>query len=534
MELSIGIFDIVIIVIYLVGIVTLGCWAGWRQKRSSDGSSYFLAGRSLTWPMIGLALFGTNISSNELISFAQEGYRSGLLYGNLESMAALTLVILAVFFIPFYIRARVTTLPEFLEKRYNRACRIWLVVIAIVTAVFIHIGFALYTAAVVFKGLFGIDITLAIVIIVGLTGLYTIIGGLKAVVLTEAIQTVVLVTGSVVITAIGYYHVGGWDGLTANVEPGKLTLLRSSADAPDMSWYALLLGYPVIGIWYFCTDQTIVQRVLAAKDIQHAQMGALFTGFIKLFALFIFVLPGTICYALIRQGKLPDELTDSAQVYTFMVSHILPAGLKGIVIAALLAALMSTVSGALNSIATVFSYDIYKKWRPNATDQTLVFVGRIATLTAMVAAILWAPFISRFGSILEGQTTMISYIAPSITAVFLWGVLWKRASADGAFITLCGGGSLGFVVFLLDWYSESTGWNISFMMASFYLFLICSAILVGASLLKPQRHTKVSENLVWRHPLEALKTPAWKGLGNYKFVSALLLAATVLIYIIFS
>ena len=531
LELQMNVIDMAVIVVYMVLIVGLGCWAGWDQRRKAEGSGYFLAGRSLTWPLIGLALFSTNISTIELVSLAEEGYRSGFVYGNLEWMAALTLVILAIFFAPFYIRSRVATLPDFLLKRYNNNCRVFQVVIAIVSAIFIHIGFALFAGAKVLEGLFGINMMVSITLILMLTGLYTVVGGLKAVVLTEAIQTVILISGSVIMTAVGYVKVGGWSGLTASVEPEMLDMLRT--DVPDMSWYAVFLGYPVIGIWYFCTDQTIVQRVLGAKDEQHARLGPIFAGFIKILPVFIFVLPGVICLALIRQGALPDNLDDTAKTYAYLVANILPVGVKGIVAAAMLAALMSTVSGALNSIATVFCYDIYKPLRPEASDKSLVVMGRIVTVVAMFLAIFWAPQISKFGSILEGNTAMISYIAPSITVVFLGGVLWRRGSARGAFITLCAGTALGFVVFLLDWNREITGWNYSFLMVSFWLFLICLVIYVVASLKYPHEHTAESEKLIWKNPMEALRSPGWKGILNYKFLSVLLLVVMAILYIIF-
>ena len=532
-NLNIGTLDLVVIIGYLVVIVSLGMWAGWSQRRSAEGSGYFLAGRSLTWPIIGLALFSTNISTIELVSLAEEGYKSGLLYGNLEWMAGLTLVILALFFAPFYIRSKVTTLPDFLKKRFNNQCRVFQVVIAIVSAIFIHIGFALYAGAKVMEGLFGIDMMLSITLILALTGLYTIVGGLKAVVLTEAFQTIILIGGSVTMTIIGFQKVGGWEGLTASVDPGMLTMLRSAEEAPDMSWYSVFLGYPIIGIWYFCTDQTIVQRVLGAKDEMHARLGPLFAGFIKILPVFIFVMPGLICLALINKGILPDTLDDTAQTYAFLVANMLPIGVKGVVAAAMLAALMSTVSGALNSIATVFCYDIYKPLRPESSDRKLIVVGRITTIVAMFLAILWAPQISKFGSILQGNTAMICYIAPGITAVFLGGVLWKGASAKGAFITLISGTVMGVVVFLLDWFKEYTGWNYSFMMAGFWLFLICCAILYFASLKFPQVHTAESEKLVWDNPMAALREPGRPGILNYKFLSGLLISIIAVLYIIF-
>ncbi|MFC1692173.1 sodium:solute symporter [Candidatus Latescibacterota bacterium] len=533
MKLAMHPIDLIVIVVYLIGIVTIGCWAGLRRQRTTGGKGYFLAGRSLSWSVIGLSLFSTNISTIHLVSLAQEGYANGLVYGNFEWMAAFTLIALSLFFAPFYIRANVTTLPDFLEKRYNRSCRDWLAFISIVSAIFIHIGFSLYAGAVVLRGLFGINIMVSIITISILTGLYTIIGGLLAVVITESIQTVILVIGAVCITAIAYHNVGGWSELSAAVDPVKLTMLRPPGDPSGLPWYSVFLGYPVIGLWYWCADQTIVQRVLGAKDENHARVGPLFAGFIKILPVFIFVLPGLLCLGLINQGKLPDTITDSADTYAFMISHLLPIGLKGIVAAALLAALMSTVSGALNSIATLFSYDIYKRWRPDTSERNLVIVGRIVTFIAMILAITWSPFVSHFRSIFQGLNVIISYLAPPITVVFLCGIFWKRASASAALITLWSGSAMGFVVFLLDWFNEYTGWNVPFMMMAFYLFVICLVIMVVLSLFKQHSHTAESEVLVWDNPLETFHSEGWRGIGNYKFLSALLFCTIVILYIIF-
>jgi SSS family solute:Na+ symporter len=361
-----------------------------------------------------------------------------------------------------------------------------------------------------------------------------------AVVLTESIQALILVLGAVCITAIALYRADGWSGLAASVEPVKLTILRPHGDSSGLPWYSVFLGYPVIGIWYWCADQTIVQRVLGARDENHARVGPLFTGFIKILPVFIFVLPGLICLGLINQGKLPNEIKDSADTYAFMITHLLPVGLKGIVAAALLAALMSTVSGALNSIATLFSYDIFKRWHPQTSDKQLVIVGRLATFAAMIIAIAWSPFVSHYASIFQGINAVICYISPPITAVFLFGVFWRRASDKAAFTTLLAGSVMGLVVFLLDWFRDTAWlrqfihWNVPFMMASFYLFVLCSIIMIVVSMFRPHKHTAESDILVWDNPADALHGKTWKGFGNYKFLAGLLFVIMVTLYIIFA
>jgi SSS family solute:Na+ symporter len=525
--------DIVVILIYLIAIVFIGSWSGLRSHRGTEGKNYFLAGGTLTWPLIGMALFSTNISTTHLVSLAQEGYQNGLAYGNFEWMAAFTLIALSLFFAPFYYRSRVATLPDFLEQRYSRGSRDWLAGLSIISAIFIHIGFTLYTGAVVLQGLFAIPVMTSIVVAALLTGLYTIIGGLKAVVVTESIQTVILILGAVIITVAGFIQVGGWQDLKTAVGPVKLSVLRAAGDPSGLSWYSIFLGYPVIGLWYWCADQTIVQRVLGAKDENHARIGPLFAGFIKILPVFIFVLPGTICLALVNQGQLP-VLPDSKNAYAFMITHLLPAGLTGVMAAALLAALMSTVSGALNSIATLFSYDLYLRWKPDTPDRQLVVIGRIVTFVAMILAIVWSPLISHFESIFQGIVALICYIAPPVTAVFVWGIFWQRASAKAALITLISGSACGLIVFFLDWNKELTGWNVPPMMMTFYLFVICSIILIVVSVLFPQQPAVQSRKLVWNTPLEAIQARGWKGLGNYKLLSVLLFLTMTVLYIFFA
>lgn len=598
-SVGIGGIDLAVIVAYFVVILGLGVWAGLKRRSGTESAGYFLAGGTLTWPLIGMALFSTNISTIHLVSQAQEGYVNGLAYGNFEWMAPFLLITLSLFFAPFYFRSKVATLPDFLERRYSRACRDWLAAMSIVSAIVIHIGFTLYTGSVVLEEMFGIDKWTSIIGTSVLTGIYTIIGGLLAVVLTESLQTIILLAGAILITLVAYGRAGGWEGVTAAVEPVKLTVLRSASDPAGLPWYSVLLGYPVIGLWYWCADQTIVQRVLGAKDENHARVGPLFAGFIKILPVFIFVFPGTICLALLNQGKvtalpvlrdfkpsvavspasdaesrvmeavqsyeggdkvvradyvvaktgLSEVEVDRAMtrlvkggalkaksdaVYAHMILKLLPPGLRGVLAAALLAALMSTVSGALNSIATLFSYDLYRRWRPQTPDHRLVVIGRLATFAAMIIAILWSPLVGHYKSIYQGVNTIISYLAPPITTVFIWGVFWRRASSRAAMTTLVTGSLLGLIVFALDWYKEYTGWHVQFMMAAFYLFAICSAVMVATSLVWPHEHTAESDRLVWRNPLEALRARGWGGLANYRLLAGLLFAIMVLLYLVFA
>ncbi|QBG47004.1 sodium:solute symporter [Verrucomicrobia bacterium S94] len=535
MQIQIAGADLVILLAYLGGIVALGCWAGlWRKKdgTSGEGTSYFLAGGSLKWPVIGLALFSTNISTVHLVSLAEEGYKNGLAYGNFEWMAPFTLIVLSLFFAPFYIRSRVATLPDFLERRYSKASRNWLSGLSIISAVFIHIGFSLYAGAVVLEGLFGIPLMTSIISIAVLTGIYTMVGGLMAVVLTESVQTIVLLIGAIVLTGVALVKVGGWGGLTETVDPHLFSVLRPKGDPSGLPWYSILLGYPIIGIWYWCTDQTIVQRVLGAKDEQHARLGPLFAGFLKILPVFIFVLPGLIAKALIMQGKLPD-VERSSDIYSAMIAHLLPVGLKGLIAAALMAALMSTVSGALNSAATLFSYDLYKQWQPDATEKRLITIGRMVTVAGMVLAIGVAPFLGRYPTIFQGINAAISYISPPITSVFVFGVFWKGASSFGSIATLITGSALGFVVFGLDFFKEQTGWNVPFMMSGFYLFCICAVIMITASLFKPEALTEEKRGLIWNHPLDAIREPGLPGIRNYKLLAAVLFIVMLTLYAVF-
>ena len=543
--------DIILTIAYILFIVTIGLWSGTRKKKNGTTSSgdYFLAGKTLRWPMIGLALFATNISCLHLVSLAQSGFDSGLLNGNFEWMAAFTLILLAVLFIPFYIRSGVSTLPDFLERRYNKACRDWLAFISIISAIIIHIAFSFLAGGIVLETLFGINMYTSIIIIAALTGLYTIVGGLRAVVVTESIQSIVLITGAVIITIFAWNKMGGWENMTAvlneNNSLNKLSMMRPIGDASGMSWMAVFLGYPVLGIWYWCADQTIVQRTLGAKDENHAKAGALFCGFIKILPVFIFVMPGLFAYALYHSGNLDlsslqqtvngkTELNTKG-IYTLMITQLVPTGLVGILVAALLSGLMSQIAGALNSIATLASYDLYKRFKPETTDKKLVAAGRWSAAIALIFSIGLLPLLNQYQSLFEGINDVIAHIAPPITCVFLLGVFWKKASAKSAQFTLWLGSLLGVVVFVVNktMGKETLIGNIPFMMMAFYLFCTCVLMQVVFSYIYPVQHTEQSSKLYWKSVWEPFQSKGWSGIGNYKILSVLLLGIMAVLYWVF-
>ena len=325
--------------------------------------------------------------------------------------------------------------------------------------------------------------------------------------------------------------------LESTGDTDKLSMLRPHGDASGMPWYAILLGYPVLGIWYWCADQTIVQRVLGAKDENHARVGPLFAGLIKIIPVFIFVLPGLLAYTLASTGKLDltaltgaDGTVDSKGIYTAMITQLLPVGVKGIVIAALLAALMSTVSGALNSISTLTAYDLFKRFKPETPDHQLVVVGRIAAGVALVLAIGTVPLLIKAPSIFNALSNIIAHIAAPVTCVFLLGVFWKRANAFSAQWTMIIGAITGVITYSLDTSALVTG---GFMMMAFYLFVFCVVIQVGLTLISKHPVPESSARLCWDSPLDPIRQPGWNGIGNYKFLSGLLLVTMVVLYSIF-
>jgi SSS family solute:Na+ symporter len=535
-ELGIPLIDLIIIVVYLIGILFIGIWSTRKQSLTSD--YYFLAGRGLKWWMVGAALFASNISTIHLVGLAASGYNEGLVWGNFEWMACFTLILLGLVFAPFYFKSRISTLPEFLEKRYSPASRTFLAFMAIIGALFIHIGMSLYAGAAVFEQFFGIDVVTSILIISIITSIYTVLGGLKAVVVTETIQTAILLLGAVTVTifaifALPSHGIHSLAELKVAVKPDQLSMIQTD-NSSGLAWYAVLLGYPILGIWYWCSDQTIVQRVLGAKTQRDAQLGPLFAGFLKILPVFIIVFPGVIAYVLFK-----DIIgTNSNQALPVLINELIPTGLKGLISAGLLAALMSTIAAALNSSATLVAVDIVKRVRPKTSDKNQIKIGRIGAVFVMLLAMVWSTQGGRYSSIFEAINTIAANLAPPITAVFFWGVFSKRGTKQAALTTLILGFVMGAFVFIID--LPVTGnekiitdlWGIPFMMQAWWLFCICSFIYFFVSYLTPRPDPEQIKNLTWTNPLEVISRGRILGIGDPRIVAAMLLVLIVILYVL--
>lgn len=490
--LALGFADWFVIALYFLVIFGVAAWATILERRGEETSAdYFLAGRNVGWFVVGASLFASNIGSEHLIGLAGTGADSGVAVGQFEVLASLILLLLGWVFVPFYVKSGVFTMPEFLERRYSPATRWYLAAISIVGYVLTKISVTIFAGGVVFSAI-GVPFWWGALIVVGATGVYTVLGGLRAVLYTDLIQVFVLIGGSLAVTVVGIAELGGLGALRSTV-PASFFDMWQPATHPDFPWTGILFGAPILGVWYWCTDQFIVQRTLSARDIDNARRGSIFAGFLKLLPVFIFVLPGVVAYALQQQGAL--QLQQADQALPVLVGTLLPVGLRGIVVAGLLAALMSSLSSVFNSCSTLVTWDVYRELYPDASEQRLVWVGRISTVILTVLGLAWIPFMSYVSDQLYTYLQSVQgYIAPPIAAVFLLGVFWKRVNAKGALASLLSGFVLGALRLVLELVNgpqqaglpDGTVWavlaEINFLHFAFFLFLVCVAILVFVSL----------------------------------------------------
>ena len=429
--------DWVVLGIYFALLIGVAWWVVSQKNKNTE--DYFLAGRNAGWFVIGASIFASNIGSEHVVGLAGTGFASGAPMAHYELHAWIVLL-LGWLFLPFYIRSGAFTMPEFLEKRFDSRSRWFLSVFSLFAYVLTKVSVTIYAGGIVVSELLAIPFWYGAIGIVLFTGAYTIVGGMKAVIYTETLQTVVLILGSVIITYLGLQEVGGWSELkdtVTQVSPDHFNMWRPMSD-PDFPWHGLLFGGSIVGIWYWCTDQYIVQRTLAANNIKIGRRGAIFGAYLKLLPILIFLVPGIIAFALTIQNPEIYFVDKADRAFPMLVKTLLPLGLKGLVAGGLMAALMSSLASVFNSCSTIFTIDIYKKLRPKKSENELINIGKIATGIIVVLGIIWIPIMEKIGGGVMYQylQNVQSYIAPPVTAVFLLGILWKRVNSTAAITTL--------------------------------------------------------------------------------------------------
>lgn len=545
-DLSLHAADLAIIAVYAICIVAYGLFLS-RTHESTD--DYFLAGRTLSWWLIGFSLFATNVSSSTLVGLSSAAYNSGIAVYNYEWMAAVILVLFIVFFLPFYLRSRVFTMPEFLERRFDQRSRFLFAGLLIFLNIIVDTAAGLYAGGLIVKILYPAFPLLGAVAILGvLAGLYTITGGLKAVVYTDAVQAVLLLVGACMVAFVAFERVGGWSAVTAAVPAADLSLIRPTTD-PVLPWPGLITGVFIVGFYFWATNQFMVQRTLGARNLDEGRWGALFAGLLKLPILFIMVLPGTFARLLYTPATHPELAANPDLVYPTMMFDLLPVGFRGLIVAALLAAIMSSVDSTLNSASTIVTMDFWRKLRPQASAASLVTVGRVVTFVFMAFAILWAPLIAGFPDIWTYLQSVLAYLSPPIVACFVLGVFWPRANAAGAFWGFVGGLAVAALVFAANVAGavvvQAGPLNpaqaaaaaagvpvVHFLYLPAILLAASMAIIAAVSLATPPPDAARVRELTWtpaffRAENAALAAmPWWK---NYRIQSAVLLALTALI-----
>jgi SSS family solute:Na+ symporter len=516
------------------------CVAWWVVRRAKDtAADYFLAGRNLGWWVIGASIFASNIGSEHIVGLAGSGAKDGVAMAHYE-LHAWCLLVLAWVFVPFYARSLVFTMPEFLERRFSTSSRYVLSIVSLITFIVSKIAVGIFAGGVVFSTLLpeihltlgGIEINsfwIGSVAVIALTGLYTALGGMRAVAYNDAVQVVVLIFGSALLTFYGLHKLGGWTELRHICGSDMFNLWKpltppgvESTWAPVMErndsgqlvkqawyfnqrypWLGMAICAPVIGLWYWCTDQYIVQRALGAPNETTARRGCIFASFLKLFPVYLFIIPGLICFALVKSGKVPELAAnfDAQKAFPLMVKHLLPPGLRGIVVAGLLSALMGSLAGVFNACSTLFTVDLYEKWKPKATQHELVRMGRIATIVMVIIAMLWIPVVQGAHSLYDYLQQVQGYLAPPIFVVFFFGVFWKRLNAKGCLYAMVAGFMLGLFRMLVDTpvtmklkgfengYTQGTFlWivnNINFQYFSIIITLFSALVMVAVSYATP-------------------------------------------------
>jgi len=559
--------DLIVIFLYLIGIIIYGIS---KSKRSSS-EDYFLGGRTMSWPIVGIALFSANISSSTLVGLASDGFQTNINVYNYEWYAVVILIIFAIFFLPFYLKSGVYTMPEFLQKRYDKRSRYYFSLITIIGNVMVDTAAALYVGSIVLKLLFPeVSSTTIIILLAIAAAAYTIPGGLNSVIQTEVIQAVLLIIGSCLITYFAFDQLGGgWSTMMSSLDEllaaggvdfgdraanGKyipatadevFSVVRPSNDE-FMPWWGLISGVALLGFYFWANNQFMVQRVLGAKDLNHGRWGALFAGFLKLPVIFIMIVPGVLALLLFNTLDISElgymtangvceNLSDCPNLtYPVLLFQLLPSGILGLVVAGLLAAMMSSVSATFNSASTLITMDFVKQIKPDLSSQRLVRVGQLSTLILVILASAWVPYIEQVSDSLWGYLQLvIAFTSPPVVSAFVLGLFWKKANRHGAFYSLIGGGI--FAVFMI--LSMSFGWStyineLHFLAKANLLFAISVLIHIAVSLATAAPDAEVVTNFTYKKAIYDQETEELKSLPwyqNYRILAIILGVITVIV-----
>ncbi len=461
--------DFIVVAIYLIVLIAIGYWVSFVKKKE-DNENLFLANRSLKWPSIGLTMWGTNVGPSMLIASASIGYTTGVVAGNFAWYAFPFIFLLAVVFAPRYLQANVQTLPEFMGKRFGQSTRNILAWYSLATILISWLALTLFAGGILVSQILDVPLWLAVIILVAIAAFFTLAGGLKAIAYTNVFQMILLIVVSFILTWVGIHKAGGIMSVYENTPKDYWNLLKPMSD-PNYPWLAIILGYPVMGIWFWCTDQSMVQSVLGAKNLQHGQFGANLTGWLKIFDVALFIIPGMVCFILFPNLKNPDE------AYMTMVTHLFPSGMTGLVMAVLIAALVSTIDSALNSLSTVFTMDIYvKKFKPDSTQKEITRTGRIVTVTGAVIAILLALAINSIKglNLFDVFQSVLGFLAPPMSVVFLFGVLWRKTTKKAANYAISVGTIISIgtgIMYLWVFPPEAYDFWPHYLLLSFFIFV---------------------------------------------------------------
>ncbi len=560
-EFSLSWIDLTIIIVYILGII----WYGISKGKQQSSEDYFLAGRDMTWPIVGISLFAANIGSNTLIGLSADAFNTNVGVYNYEWMAAVVLVFFSIFFLPFYLRSKVYTMPEFLERRYDVRSRYYFSFITIVGNVIIDTASGLYAGNLILKIIFPeVPSWMIITVLAFAAAAYTIPGGLSSVVHTEVIQAVLLLAGAVVLTFFAFSEVGGWSGLIEGLQarfdsgqlhktPDEVFSLVNPISDDHMPWTGLVLGVPLLGFYFWANNQFMVQRTLSAKDLNHGRWGALFAGLLKLPVLFFMVFPGVVAIVLFSDmdisslnynaddGSLCTNLADCPNMtYPVLIYNLLPTGILGLIIAGLLAAMSSSISATLNSASTLVTMDFVSKINPNLSSKALVRAGQIATTVLVLLAAAWAPMIESFSSLWAYLQIVLGMIAPPVVAVFLIGLFWKRGNGNGAFASLLFGLAFSAYMIISQYVMTDTETlldSMHFLHKAPLLMVLCMIVHVVVSLASAPPSEETVKTLTWtpqmyKDETEELKNVPWY--LNFRVLGVILMAITAIIVIWFA